>query len=66
MVCCCSIFLVVGVLALIYMKIKKYLQVPPVPKVEEIWWGSGKAVNEEAAIEPFKINIADEVIQEQF
>lgn len=65
MACCCSgticAAVIIGILGLVYIKLKKLLKVPPVPKLEETWWGSGKSGDENDSVEPFKINISDEV-----
>lgn len=42
----------------IYVKLTR---VPPVPTIEEKWWGPGNALKEDSAIKPFKINIPDQV-----
>ncbi|XP_060535315.1 juvenile hormone epoxide hydrolase 1-like [Cylas formicarius] len=47
--------------AYLYFKISK---VPPVPHLEDTWWGPGKPTKEDIAVKPFKINVPIEVIKD--
>lgn len=50
---------ILGVLvASIYVKLSA---VPPLPVLEEKWWGPGSAQKQDTAITPFKIDISDQV-----
>ncbi|XP_074031164.1 juvenile hormone epoxide hydrolase 1 [Leptinotarsa decemlineata] len=42
---------------------KTFFQVPPVPKMEEKWWGPGSP-SKDTGITPFKINVSDEVLRD--
>lgn len=61
---CLRIALIFGTLltAIITYKVHKALfEVPPLPKIEETWWGPGKPGKIDTSIRPFKINISEEV-----
>ncbi|VEN50712.1 unnamed protein product [Callosobruchus maculatus] len=40
------------------------LSTPPVPKVEEKWWGAGKPTKEDTRIRDFKINVSEDVLKD--
>ncbi|XP_030766077.1 juvenile hormone epoxide hydrolase 1-like [Sitophilus oryzae] len=50
-----------GLLVIAYFFLKSS-KIPPVPTIEETWWGPGSPKKEDATIKPFKINVPDEVI----
>lgn len=49
--------LIVGV----YMKTKSLFEVPPLPQLEDVWWGPRDPSQENTEIRPFKIDVSDEV-----
>ncbi|CAG9824997.1 unnamed protein product [Phaedon cochleariae] len=54
--------IVLGTAVVIFMKVQPLLEVPPVPKLEETWWGPvqlGKSID--TSIKPFQVNVSDEV-----
>ncbi|KAK9732161.1 Epoxide hydrolase N terminus [Popillia japonica] len=61
---CLKIFLVISVILsiLIGLKINSLLEVPPMPVLEETWWGPGQPKKVDTSIRPFKIDIPDKVI----
>ncbi|KAI4471855.1 epoxide hydrolase 1-related [Holotrichia oblita] len=61
---CSKIFLVIGGISviLIGLKINSLLEVPPMPVLEETWWGPGQAKKVDTSIRPFKIDIPEKVI----
>ncbi|XP_045464544.1 juvenile hormone epoxide hydrolase 1-like isoform X1 [Harmonia axyridis] len=46
------------------IKFVSFFDVPPVPKLEETWWGPGTKGSEDVGIRPFKITVPDEVISD--
>ncbi|XP_030760517.1 juvenile hormone epoxide hydrolase 1-like [Sitophilus oryzae] len=46
-------------LGFIYLKLT---HVPPLPQVENTWWGPGSSRKDDVAVRPFKIDIPEEVI----
>lgn len=61
---CGKLGLVIFAVAAVYvgLQINSLLEVPPVPKLEEVWWGpGGRPAEEDTAIKPFKINVPNEV-----
>lgn len=54
-----SLLVILTLAILIYLKLNK---VPPLPVLEEKWWGLGLAHKQETTIIPFKIDISSEVI----
>lgn len=63
MACVCTMFLtfILFCIWLLYKKVKNFLTVPDVPKLEDTWWGVGDPRNEDTSIQPFEINISEEV-----
>lgn len=63
MVCVCTLFVLPLLIVCIwvYRKIKFFFEVPAMPKLEQIWWGPGDPKTEDVTIEPFVINVSDEV-----
>ncbi|KAK9732159.1 alpha/beta hydrolase fold [Popillia japonica] len=61
---CLKIFLAISAILtiLIGLKINSLLEVPPMPVLEETWWGQGQAKKVDTSIRPFKIDIPDKVI----
>lgn len=63
MVCVCTLFvfplLIISIW--VYRKIKNSFEVPAVPKLEQIWWGPGDRKTKDETIEPFVVNVSDEV-----
>lgn len=53
---------VIGLIFVVVRKLQKYFKIPPVPKLDEIWWSERHGTIEDNTIEPFTINISDEVI----
>lgn len=53
------VFLIVTVLTA--YQISKLFDTPPVPKLENTWWGPRDPSKEDTSIKPFKINVSDEV-----
>ncbi|KAI4471873.1 epoxide hydrolase 1-related [Holotrichia oblita] len=53
------IFLVVSAISIILigLKINRLLEVPPLPVLENTWWGPGDPKKVDTSIRPFKINI---------
>lgn len=51
----------VMLVANVYFSLKPYFDVPPVPKIEEKWWGLGELEAGDGEILPFRINVSDEV-----
>nr|ARE68677.1 juvenile hormone epoxide hydrolase [Epicauta chinensis] len=49
---------------LIGYAIHQLLQVPPLPQLEDVWWGPRDATKEDTSIKPFKINVSDEVLKD--
>ncbi|KAG5895739.1 hypothetical protein JTB14_029509 [Gonioctena quinquepunctata] len=49
---------------LIYFAMKPLLEVPPIPEIGEKWWGPGLPSKEVSPIEPFRINVSDEVLKD--
>lgn len=45
----------------IYRKIKRFFLLPAVPILEDEWWGRGNSKTEDMRVQPFEINIPDEV-----
>ncbi|EFA00566.1 Juvenile hormone epoxide hydrolase 1-like Protein [Tribolium castaneum] len=45
-------------------QISKLFETPPVPKLENTWWGPRDPSKEDTAIKPFKINVSDEVLKD--
>ncbi|CAG9824999.1 unnamed protein product [Phaedon cochleariae] len=57
--------IVLGLGLVIFMKVKPLLEVPPVPKIEDTWWGPGQpGKSVDTSIRPFKINVPDEVLRD--
>ncbi|KAK9882413.1 hypothetical protein WA026_020935 [Henosepilachna vigintioctopunctata] len=48
----------------IFRTVSNIFEVPPVPKLEEIWWGPNPNGKQDTEIIPFKINIPDEVLKD--
>lgn len=63
MACVCIMSLTVLIIACfwVYRKIKNFFAVPDVPILENTWWGAGNPIDEDTAIEPFEINVSEEV-----
>lgn len=40
---------------------KTLLKSPPIPHLEDEWWGGGKPVLKDQSIRPFKIEVSDQV-----
>ncbi|KAJ8985149.1 hypothetical protein NQ317_012801 [Molorchus minor] len=57
---------VVAVLAVLaYLKLVRPLyEVPPLPKLEDTWWGPRDASREDTEIRPFKINVSNEILED--
>ncbi|NP_001161902.1 juvenile hormone epoxide hydrolase-like protein 5 precursor [Tribolium castaneum] len=45
-------------------QISKLFETPPVPKLENTWWGPRDPSKEDTAIKPFKINVSDEILKD--
>ncbi|KAI4471858.1 epoxide hydrolase 1-related [Holotrichia oblita] len=60
------IFLVVSAISIILigLKINRLLEVPPLPVLENTWWGPGDPKKVDTSIRPFKINIPQKVIDD--
>ncbi|CAH1183113.1 unnamed protein product [Phaedon cochleariae] len=57
--------LILGLGVLMFTKVRPLLEVPPIPKIEETWWGPGQpGKSVDTSIRPFKINVPDEVIRD--
>lgn len=54
------------VLVAVYMKGKALFEVPPIPELEDTWWGPRDPTKEDNEIRPFKINVSDEVTEKNF
>lgn len=64
MVCLCVVALVSGILlAVVWLcrKIKIFFTTPDVPELEDTWWGSGDPIKEDKTIQPFEVNVPEEV-----
>lgn len=62
---CVRVALILGTLITAFVSYKVHralFEVPPLPKIEETWWGPGKPGKEDTTIRPFKINVSEEVI----
>lgn len=53
--------LVAGFSVVVYLQVSSLYEVPPLPRLEDTWWGPRHPYKEETEIKPFKINISDEV-----
>jgi juvenile hormone epoxide hydrolase len=42
-------------------QISKLYETPPIPKLEDTWWGPRDPSKEDTSIQPFKIDISDSV-----
>jgi hypothetical protein len=42
-------------------KVRKLFKIPPLPYLEDTWWGPRDKSEEDTAIKPFTINVPDEV-----
>ncbi|KAJ8938570.1 hypothetical protein NQ314_011429 [Rhamnusium bicolor] len=56
------VFAVAGVL--LYLQVKTIFEVPPLPKLEDTWWGPRAPSREDTAIKPFKINVSDQILKD--
>lgn len=54
-----TVIVLVGVF--LSIKSKSYFNAPPLPKIEETWWGPGAPKQEDTTVRPFKIKVSDEV-----
>lgn len=52
--------ILIGTILLAY-HIKKLLEPPILPKIENTWWSSQDPTEEDTSILPFRINVSDEV-----
>ncbi|XP_023310063.1 juvenile hormone epoxide hydrolase 1-like isoform X2 [Anoplophora glabripennis] len=52
------------VLVGIYLKGKSLFEVPPLPQLEDTWWGPRDPSKEDGEIRPFKINVSDEILKD--
>ncbi|XP_018570554.1 juvenile hormone epoxide hydrolase 1-like [Anoplophora glabripennis] len=52
------------VLVAVYMKGKVLFEVPPLPQLEETWWGPRDPSKGDTEIRPFKINVSDEALKD--
>ncbi|KAI4471860.1 epoxide hydrolase 1-related [Holotrichia oblita] len=50
-----------GFIIFVGIKLSQLSTVPPVPKLENEWWASGKPSEIDTSIRPFKINVSQEV-----
>lgn len=63
----CAVCTAVVTIALIVLGVKlkkfwdKFWYIPPIPQLQEKWWGSGEAKTVDETIKPFKISISQEV-----
>nr|QHB21920.1 juvenile hormone epoxide hydrolase 2 [Colaphellus bowringi] len=66
MASCATIIAIIVVLVstLLFFTVRPLLEVPPVPVLEEKWWGPGSPSKEDTGITPFKINVSDEVLKD--
>lgn len=48
-------------LVAVYLQWKSLFEVPPLPQLEDTWWGPRDPSKEDTEIRPFKINVSDEV-----
>ncbi|KAJ3635162.1 hypothetical protein MTP99_008091 [Tenebrio molitor] len=55
---------VAGVVVLIGYKLNNVMKPPPVPKLEETWWGNGDPWREDKTIRSFQINVSDKELQD--
>lgn len=46
---------------IVYLQVKSLYEVPPLPRLENTWWGPRDASKEDTEIRPFKLNISDGV-----
>ncbi|KAI4471871.1 epoxide hydrolase 1-related [Holotrichia oblita] len=53
-----------GFIIFVGIKLSQLSTVPPVPKLENEWWASGKPSEIDTSIRPFKINVSQEVIKD--
>lgn len=54
--------LVIGSFVYLVKRIWDYLfWIPPVPKLQNIWWGPGECTDDGDDIRPFQIKISDDV-----
>lgn len=59
-----KLLLLSAALSVVYVgiKVNKLLfEIPPLPKLENTWWGPGESGEDDTAIRPFKVNVPDEV-----
>ncbi|CAH1183115.1 unnamed protein product [Phaedon cochleariae] len=57
--------IVLGLGVVTFIKVKPLLEVPPVPQMEDTWWGPGQpGKSVDTSIRPFKINVPDEVLRD--
>jgi hypothetical protein len=42
-------------------KVRKLFKIPPLPYLEDTWWGSRDKSEEDTSIKPFTISVPDEV-----
>jgi juvenile hormone epoxide hydrolase len=45
-------------------QISKLYETPPIPKLEDTWWGPRDPSKEDTSIQPFKIDISDSVLKD--
>ncbi|KAJ8925185.1 hypothetical protein NQ315_001370 [Exocentrus adspersus] len=48
----------------IFLQVRTLYEVPPLPEIEETWWGPREPSKEDTEIREFKINVSNEVLKD--